>query len=171
MIKFVGVIFILSGSFMCGHYFADRYLMRVYILEEFMQALQYIYSEIEYSVADMSEVFDMLEDRTKYLSEFFKSISDSLKVKDGSVFSEKWKKSCADENNLSFCTDEDRRVICELGGNLGNMDKYSQLHIIEIYQEKILQRVQDARSEYSTQARVCHVLGCTIGAFISVLLI
>ena len=71
MIKFVGVIFILSGSFMCGHYFADRYLMRVYILEEFMQALQYIYSEIEYSVADMSEVFDMIAERTKYLSEFF----------------------------------------------------------------------------------------------------
>ena len=90
---------------MCGHYFADRYLMRVYILEEFMQALQYIYSEIEYSVADMSEVFDMIAERTKYLSEFFKCISDSLKVKDGSVFSEKWKKSCADENNLSFCTD------------------------------------------------------------------
>ena len=40
VVKFIGVVFIISGGLLAGHYFAEKSLIRIHILEELEQALQ-----------------------------------------------------------------------------------------------------------------------------------
>ena len=49
MLKITGVLLILTGCTGVGLYTAMRYLIRIHLLEEIEQAMQFIYSEIEYA--------------------------------------------------------------------------------------------------------------------------
>ena len=46
MLKIAGVLLILTGCTGVGLYTAMRYLIRIHLLEEIEQAMQFIYSEI-----------------------------------------------------------------------------------------------------------------------------
>ena len=70
MIKFIGVVLIVSGGVLLGHYFAEKTLIRIHILEEFEQALQFIYGEIEYAAVDIGEIFGSLAVRSRYCGGF-----------------------------------------------------------------------------------------------------
>lgn len=66
---------------------------------------------------------------------------------------------------------DDRQFMGELGKNIGNLDRMSQLHTLEIFKQRLVIVINDARDEYKGQAKVCHVVGVTAGIFISILLI
>ena len=52
MLKIAGVLLVLTGCTGVGLYTAMRYLIRIHLLEEIEQAMQFIYSEIEYAACD-----------------------------------------------------------------------------------------------------------------------
>lgn len=64
MLKIAGVLLILTGCTGVGLYTAMRYLIRIHLLEEIEQAMQFIYSEIEYAACDMVEIMHMLAARS-----------------------------------------------------------------------------------------------------------
>lgn len=170
MIKLLGIIFIISGCILSGNYFAEKRLVRIHILEEIEQALQYIYGEIEYAALDITEIFCCLSDRSSYCKDFFLIMCGRLSEREGGDFSSMWTGELKDSSWYKYLLYEDRLFMEELGKNIGNLDRQSQLHTLEIFKCRLNKIIADARSEYKGHARVCHVVGATAGIFISILI-
>lgn len=171
MIKFIGVLFTVSGSVLAGHYFADKNLIRIHILEELEQALQFIYGEVEYAALDITEIFSSLSLRGKYCSDFWLGMCSKLSEKDGYDLYSIWVSELDGSSWVKYLLHEDRLFLKEVGKNTGNLDRQSQLHTLEIFKNRISNIIETARSEYKDRARVCHAVGAAAGIFISILLI
>lgn len=78
MLKIAGVLLILTGCTGVGLYTAMRYLIRIHLLEEIEQAMQFIYSEIEYAACDMVEIMHMLAARSNACRMFWCRMEEAL---------------------------------------------------------------------------------------------
>lgn len=171
MIKFIGVFFTVSGGMLAGHYFADKSLIRIHILEELEQALQFIYGEVEYAALDIAEIFSSLSLRGRYCRDFWNSMYSRLLEKNGCDLYSIWISELDNSSWVKYLLHEDRLFLQEVGKNTGNLDRQSQLHTLEIFKNRISNTIETARSEYRDRARVCHAVGAAAGIFISILLV
>ena len=171
MIKFIGVLLIVSGGMLLGHYFAEKNLIRIHILEEFEQALQYIYGEIEYAALDIGEIFGSLEVRSRYCGGFWAYMYNRLLENNGGDLYSIWLDGLDNSTWAMYLLYEDKLFIEEVGKNTGSLDRQSQLHTLEIFKNRLEGIISAARSEYKGKAKVCHAVGAAAGIFISVLLV
>lgn len=171
MIKFMGVLFTVSGGIMAGHYFAGKSLVRIHILEEFEQALQFIYGEIEYAAFDIAEIFSSLSLKGRYCNNFWLRMCDRLSERAGYDFYSIWVCELNNSDWTTYLLYEDRLFLEEVGKNTGNLDRQSQLHTLDIFKNRIYGMIEIARSGYKDRARVCHAVGAAAGIFISILLV
>lgn len=171
MIKFIGIVFIISGGILAGHYFADKSLIRIHILEELEQALQFIYGEVEYSALDISEIFANLSLRGKYCNDFWLKMHDRLEEREGCDLYSIWSKELDNSSFIKYLLYEDRLFLEEVGKNTGNLDRQSQLHTFEIFKNRLSSIIESAKSGYKDKARVCHAVGAAAGIFVSILLV
>lgn len=171
MLKITGMCFIILGCSGLGWYTAERYAIRIRMLCEFEQALQFLYGEIEYSGCDMIELFDKLAFRGGYFGEFWLRMSGNLRGHDGMRLEEHWKRTLPQISDYNNFKEEDLEILLGIGANLGNLDRQTQLHTIEIFQKRLQDIILTARMEYKGKAKVSCVVGVTVGIFLSLLLI
>lgn len=171
MIKFIGVLLIVSGGILAGNYFAEKGRIRIHILEELEQALQFIYGGIEYAAEDIAEIFASLALRGRYCSGFWLRMYDRLSERTGCDLYSIWVSELDNSSWIKYLLYEDRLFLEEVGKNTGNLDRQSQLHTLEIFKNRISSMIKAAKSGYKDRARVCHATGAAAGIFISILLI
>lgn len=171
MIKLLGAILVICGCSMIGWYFSGKYSNRIYLLEEWQQIMQYFYGEIEYAGYDMYEILQHLSERFTYSQHFWENIQQELCSHAGATFSEIWNKHVTEIELWNTLKNEDIDIIKEIGKNLGNLDRDTQLHTIQIFQNRICHNLSEAKGEYAMQAKLCHVMGITAGVFIAILLL
>lgn len=170
MIKFIGIVFIISGGMLTGHYFAEKSLMRIHILEELEQALQFMYGEIEYAAADITGIFAGLSERSRYCKDFWIYMYDRLSENEGGALYSIWEEGLYRSTWSKYLLYEDRLFMGETGKNIGNLDRQSQLHTLEIFKKRLNNIILAAKSEYKGKAKVCHAAGAAAGIFLSILL-
>ncbi len=171
MIKLLGVFLVTGGCSMCGWYFSGMFLGRIHLLEEWQQLIQYLYGEIEYSASDMEEILQLMVLRSTYSKAFWENMVQEIKQHRGILFSDIWKENLPDIELWESLKRNEREIIIELGRNVGNLDRETQLHTLDIFQKRISDSLLKARDEYRTQEKLCHVIGITAGIFISILLV
>lgn len=171
MLKISGICLIIAGCSGLGWYTAERYAVRIRMLCEFQQALQFLYGEIEYSGCDMIELFDKLAFRGGYFGSFWLRMSGNLRNYDGVRFATYWQQELQQISGYPNLREEDLEIILGVGANLGNLERQTQLHTIRIFQERLQETIRTARREYKGKARVCCVVGITVGIFLALLLI
>ena len=169
--KIILTMLIIMGCAMSGHYFARKYLIRIYILEELEQAIRFMYGEIEYSADDISEVFGQLLPHSSYLKGFWEMVRGRLLESRGQDLCSIWKEAMESEGVFALLADEDILLIEGLGKNIGSLDRQSQLGVLKLFEKRLGSIIEEAKGAYKGQAKVCHVVGVTAGIFISVLLI
>lgn len=171
MIKFIGVLLTVSGGILAGHYFADKSLIRIHILEELEQALQFIYGEVEYAALDIAEIFSSLSLRGRYCNDFWLNMCNRLLERNGCDLYSIWVDELYSSSFVKYLLYEDRLFLEEVGKNTGNLDRQSQLHTLKIFKNRIDSMIEDARNGYKDRARVCHAVGAAAGIFVSILLV
>lgn len=171
MIKLIGVLFIVLGAILAGHYFAEKSRIRIHILEELEQALQFIYGEVEYAAEDIAEVFAKLSLRGRYCNDFWLRMHDELLENAGCSLYSIWTDELESSLWVKYLLYEDRLFLEEVSKNIGNLDRQSQLHTLEIFKNRIRGMIEAAKSGYKDRARVCHAVGAAAGIFISILLV
>jgi len=171
MLKLFGVCLIVCGCSGLGWYAVTGYAARLRMLEEAEQALHFLYGEIEYSGCDMIELLDKLALRGGYFGSFWSGMAGCLQNYDGQRFSEHWQQEIKKIPEIRNLKAEDLELLMEVGGNLGNMDRYTQLHTLEIFQGRIRAIIGQAREEYRDKAKVSLVVGVTVGCLLVLLLI
>jgi len=171
MIKFIGVVFIISGGVLSGHYFAEKSLIRIHILEELEQALQFIYGEIEYSALDISEIFGNLAPRGRYCKDFWAGMQEKLAGREGRSLYSIWEEALDKSGWTKYLLYQDMLFLKEVGKNTGNLDRQSQLHTLEIFKNRLEDIITVSKSSYKDKARVCHTVGAAAGILASVMLV
>lgn len=171
MLKLFGVCLIICGCSGLGWYAVFRYATRLRMLGEVEQVLHFLYGEIEYSGCDMIELLDKLALRGGYFADFWSGLSECLKNHDGQRFFQHWRQEIVKVPEIGCLKEGDRELLMEIGENLGNTDRFTQLRTLEIFQERLHNIIEQARLEYREQAKVSMVVGVTIGFFLALLLV
>lgn len=171
MLKLFGVCLIVCGCSGLGWYAVTGYATRLHMLGEAEQALHFLYGEIEYSGCDMIELLDKLAVRGGYFGSFWSGMAECLQKYDGQRFSEHWQQEIRKIPEIRNLKEEDLELLLEVGENLGNMDRYTQLHTLEIFKERLHAIIGQARAEYRDKAKVSMVVGVTAGFLLTLLLI
>lgn len=165
---------VLIGSAGVGWYMAGMYGTRIRILRELSHSLQVLYGEIEYAATDITESMGLLGRRGEYLKKFFDDIADQLKQGNGqslyAIWSQELEKLCHNREYRILLQKEDVRFIKEIGKNLGNVDRMTQLHTLNLFQKQLDGMIGQAEEKYQGQAKICRVLGIVCGVFTAVLL-
>lgn len=171
MSKIVGILLVMVGCVGCGWYLAFRARLRIDILQDLLQAMILLYGDIEYSGDDISENMDRLSARSEYFSDFFHRIALRLQKKTGHSLYQIWREELRGSPIKEKLHREDMRLLEELGKNLGRLDRRTQLHTLQMWRTRLEGNLSAAREEYGSKAKLCHVLGITVGAFLVVLLV
>lgn len=171
MLKAMGALLVVLGCSGLGWYGAMRHSVRISLLRELEQILQFLYGEISYSGCDMVEMMGKLALKGGRYREFFLAMQEDLKGFYGKRFGIYWKEEISRIQGWEYFQTEDLEVLCRMGENLGNMDRDSQLETLHMFQERVEEIRQRAVEEYHGKARICTVAGTTAGAFLAILLL
>ena len=171
MLKAAGVILILFGCGGLGWHAVLRHTARIKMLAELEQALQYLYGEIEYSGSDMMELLDRLAARQGYFGDLWKNMGDCLRSYDGKGFFYHWKRELHKLGTAGCLKRGDMELLCSIGENLGNMDRQTQLHTLEIFQVRLREILLQARQEYGEKVKVSGIVWITAGLFLALVFV
>ncbi len=169
--KLIGFIMVFLGSSGISGYIVGGYAVRIRILEELEQALQFLCGEIEYAACDMAELMERLAQRGYYFSDFFTQLREKILLCDGQPLSAYWKQGKRAVRGYESLTAEDLELFEAIGANLGNLDRQTQLHTLSIFSGRLAETIAQARSEYRNKAKVCSVAGITAGLFLAIALL
>lgn len=168
--KVLGSVLVVLGSSGCGWYLAYAARQRIEILQELLQAIFILYGDIEYAAGDMSENMEGIARRTDVFSVFFKKIAGRLHDKKGQSLYNIWKEEMQGIPYRTRLRREDIAFLEELGKNLGNLDRKTQLHTLQMMEGRLEKSILAAREEYADKAKLFRVVGITVGVFTTVLL-
>lgn len=171
VLKMVGGFLVVAGSGGCGWYLAYAARQRIDILRELLQAIVILYGDVEYGVGDMAENMERLSRRTQYFSSFFRRVSKHLDEKTGQSLYQIWGEEMETISCRTRLWREDMALLEELGKNLGNLDRQTQLHTLHVLRERLEHNISLAVVDYRSRARLFRVVGITVGVFTVVLLL
>ncbi|MBR1740859.1 MAG: stage III sporulation protein AB [Lachnospiraceae bacterium] len=168
--KVLGGAFVLLGCSGIGFYTVIKNAVRIRMLKEFEQDLQYIYGEIEYAAPDMAEIMERLSFRRGAFAVFFSRMQERILSHQGMRLCEYWKEEMENIRGIENLNFSDREFFMQVGENLGNMDRMTQLRTLGLFQKRLSEILRKAESEYYGKAKISLVIGITGGFFLVILL-
>ena len=171
MLKVTGGLLILFGCAGIGGYVVMKNSMRIRLLRELERALFYIYGEIEYAASDMVEIMERLSFRGGALGEFFLNMKGRILSHQGLRLCDYWAEEMKGIQGIESLKESDVEFIRQIGENLGNMDRMTQLRTLENFQSRLSGMIQLAEKEYHGKAKISMVIGITGGIFLVILLL
>lgn len=144
---------------------------RIEILREFAQVLILLYGEVEYAAVDMVEIFQKLSEKTCYFRGFFGNMYEGLLRAEDVSLQELWENGITADKTAGMLDREDVMLWREIGMHLGTLDRQTQLQTLHVLQDRLGRSIQDAETEYQSQAKVYRLVGITGGIFTAILLL
>lgn len=167
--KWLGCALALCACGWLGWSAARELKLRVAQLRAVLAALEEMERELRCRLTPMPELLAGLGERTPgEAGRFFARCAAGMEELDG-PFSLLWDRALA-ESGLSL-TEEDRRVLGELGGTLGRYDAASQCAAIGQVRSRLAGNLAAAVERRDRLGRVYGVLGLSAGAALVILLL
>ncbi len=146
--KLLGVILVITGCAGCGWYIANEARVRISILQELQQGILILQGEMEYAGDDLEEILSNLSRKSAYFSEFFSGISQKLCQKENKSLYVVWQEEVKESSLRKRLKEEDLLFLEELGKNLGNLDRQTQLHTLQVMLQRLDKQIKQAGEEY-----------------------
>lgn len=169
--KVVGCCLAFLGCSSIGICKVMKNAIRIRILQELEQILQYIYGEIEYAAVDMAEIMEGLSGREGYFSHFFQNVRERILAHQGMRLRDYWKEEMGEIQGIETLHHAERELLVQIGENLGNLDRMTQLRILGLFQKRISEMLVKAEQEQEQKAKLSMIIWATGGIFLVILLI
>lgn len=170
MLKIVGICLIMAGCIGSGWYLSGKALRRIHLLEEWESLLQLLYGEVDYAGRDLPDLVRRMIDQSQESRNFWMGIDRQLKQGNAGRIATIWQGELQ-KKEWQILQEPERRILEELGEIIGQTDRQTQLHAIQLYQQRLGEVLKQGRDSYQGQARVYHVAGITVGSFLVILLL
>jgi len=172
LVKGILCILILLSGIGIGHLKARTYENRVYHLQELITALKVLESEMKYRL-------DPLPDLLLRVSGMKEGLSAALLETAGRLLKDRaerdlpdcWSEAVETVYSESALNKEDRRILADLGIDLGKTDMESQTAMFQRTFSLLEAQAAEAWEENKTKGRMYKSLGTAMGVLIVILFI
>ena len=166
LIKYFILFLILILATMVGKYLSKKYVYRLEELEDIKNALNILKSKIKFTYEPIPEIFEEIsKTSSRNISELFKTAK--IKMNDLTA-NEAWEEAIEEsQNNLKK---EDKDVLKTLSKLLGQTDAEGQISQIEITENFLESKIQEAMEEKKKNEKLYTRLGTIMGLTIVIIL-
>ena len=169
MMRLVLCILIILCCAFSGFLKASVFSSRIRILQDLMTNLNYLQSEMEYSMEPVPMLLKRIgESRRDQEGGFFLEAEKLLSEKREKNLYDAWEKAIDmvyEENGLSK---EDKKILKVLGYELGKTDMENQKRLFEHCFCQLKQQMTQAKEEAAVKGRMYRSLGISMGILIAV---
>ncbi|GMQ64128.1 stage III sporulation protein AB [Vallitalea maricola] len=172
VVKILGATLILISSSLLGLYYSKSYIRRSNDLRILKKALILLRGEINYSLSPMPEALEDISKRFDHeIADFFKSISEELKLNSGKTLTEVWKKKAEEILKRTYLNPTDIKNIIIFSENIGYLDKEMQNNNINLLLEQINEEIKVTMEDDAKYNKLYRSLGVLGGILVIVLFI
>ena len=166
LIKYFILFLILILATMIGRFLSKKYVYRLEELEDIKNALNILKSKIKFTYEPIPEIFEEIsKTSSRNISELFKTAK--IKMNDLTA-NEAWEEAVGEsQNNLKK---EDKDVLKTLSKLLGQTDVEGQISQIEITENFLESKIQEAMEEKKKNEKLYTRLGTIMGLAIVIIL-
>lgn len=166
LIKYFILFLILILATMVGKYLSKKYVYRLEELEDIKNALNILKSKIKFTYEPIPEIFEEIsKTSSRNISKLFKTAK--IKMNDLTA-NEAWEEAIEEsQNNLKK---EDKDVLKTLSKLLGQTDIEGQISQIEITENFLESKIQEAMEEKKKNEKLYTRLGTIMGLAIVIIL-
>lgn len=166
LIKYFILFLILILATMIGRFLSKKYVYRLEELEDIKNALNILKSKIKFTYEPIPEIFEEIsKTSSRNISELFKTAK--IKMNDLTA-NEAWEEAIEEsQNNLKK---EDKDVLKTLSKLLGQTDAEGQISQIEITENFLESKIQEAMEEKKKNEKLYTRLGTIMGLAIVIIL-
>ncbi|WP_342759759.1 stage III sporulation protein AB [Kineothrix sedimenti] len=172
MLRLIGIIFLVGGSFGLGLSMKNRMKDNLNALYQVQQIFKMLQNEITYSKAPLPEACRRIGSRIKEpYGRAFHDIYEKMLLNSGCSFSEIWKecmKKCLKGTALS---EEEKRVCLDFADCAGYMDGKMQAEAIEQYLHRLELSVKKLEEDMINKSKVIMSLSVMGGLLVAIILI
>lgn len=164
--KLTGSILIFAAC--CGIGYTKSHEMQHHLeeLEELKKLFCLLKSELQYTRAPFSEVFEKLGQKTREpYQTWLWNLCNRINEKNGGMFWEIWCTSIDEELLKSRLKEDELEELKQVGKNLEYIES------LNLYIEQMEYRIKNTRENYRSKRKLCQSLGIMGGIFLVILLL
>ena len=155
MIKFIGVVLIISSFIGVGYKSAQKFNCRIDFLRQYLQFIAYIETKVRYSCESVYELIQGYHAQDNFLL-FLTDVRKNVeKYKDFDVSFNMAVKNLSGNYGLKK---EDVAIIKDFGDNFGKSDVEGQINFCELQRNLVSTSLSSARDEKEKKAKLYFML-------------
>ncbi len=172
MIKILLCLVVVIFSGLAGWSKASVYTRRVRALTDLTANLKYLESEMGYRMEALPVLFARIgENRRESGGAFFTETARLLETREADTLWSAWVQSVDQVYGADVLLPEDRRIIEELGYELGRTDMETQRSLFSHCYEGLARQADAAREQARVRGRMYRTLGISAGILTAILFI
>lgn len=150
-----------------GFVISRKLSMRVRFLQQCLQFISYIETEIRYSQRVLSEIISEYKNESEFKN-FLIEVKENLKLR--ANFSDAWAESVHKIPNSYGLLKQDKELISEFGQELGSTDVDGQIALCSLNKSLISSILNAAKEEKTKKSKLYFMLGTSFGMCIAIIL-
>lgn len=166
MLKLIGCICVLVSSFCIGMNRSEDLKRHLESLEELKKIFCILRSELEYTRAPFSELFEkMIKKVSINFAKWLHELVDRLQEKSNGTFVEIWSATIEEQLKTINLSEEDLQELKSIGKQLEYINQ------IDLYIERLEYKIIQTRKSYQSKRKLWKSLGIMGGIFLVILLL
>ncbi len=166
MIKFIGILAVITATSLLGINKADKLKKRTQELNLISHLLEDILIQIRFKALPLFEIIEVLKSNKIYNNlDFLHNIDCSIEK----PFNISWEESIDSMQTELLSTDI--KLLKTFGSSLGTNDINGEISNIEVYKNDFKKIENDAITQFDKKATLYRSMGVLSGVFISIMLI
>lgn len=151
-----------------GFVISRKLSMRVRFLQQYLQFISCIETEIRYSQRVLSEIISEYKNESEFKN-FLIEVKENLKLR--ANFSDAWTESVHKIPDSYGLLKQDKELISEFGQELGSTDVDGQIALCSLNKSLISSILNAAKEEKTKKSKLYFMLGTSFGMCIAVILL
>lgn len=168
MQKFIGVLLFLCADVILGYKISQRFILRRNFLKSFLNFIKYIENESKYTRNVLIELINNYFSNDE-MNDFLNLLKQNFE-KEQSVETA-WENALCAIKDKYFLKEEDFKVICNFGFNLGKSDISGQIANCEMAFSLGKRQFLEAEKEKDTKSRLYFILSLFLGLSVLILIL
>lgn len=170
MLKVLGAVLLIAGGAGGGLLAAAGLSRRVHSLRSFCLALELAERELSFRLTPTPELLERLSRQVPPpAGAFFARCREDLDHLGEESLAEIWQKALL--RSTPDLTEEDRRIVAQVGSVLGRYDGPGQEEAFRQIRARLSHALERAEADRDSRGKVMKALGLTAGCFLAILLL
>ncbi|NLI69288.1 MAG: hypothetical protein GX364_00270 [Firmicutes bacterium] len=170
--KLCGALCVVSACYLWGEFKARSFTVHLQQLQQFRQAFNLLSAEISYTGTPLPAAFKNISARIGgAVGNIFEEAAERILAGGDVSAGEAWREAVSDTFPRLSISQDDRRIIGQLGASLGMVDREGQIKQIGLVLSLLEDALQDAHEKRQRNERMWRYLGLLGGLMLVIIFI